>query len=102
MLLPYLISLARLLAVPVAVYVILQGQYALAFWIFVAAGISDAVDGFLAKRFNAVTEIGTYLDPLADKVLLVGVYVALNRMDHIATWHAWHRSRPPVTRSPAG
>ena len=53
-LLPNLISLARLLAVPVAVYVILQGQYALAFWIFVAAGVSDAVDGFLAKRFNAV------------------------------------------------
>ncbi len=86
MLLPNLISLARLLAVPVAVYVILQGQYALAFWIFVAAGVSDAVDGFLAKRFDAVTEIGAYLDPLADKVLLVGVYVALNHMGHIATW----------------
>ncbi len=85
-LLPNLISLARLLAVPIAVYVILQGEYALAFWIFVAAGVSDAVDGFLAKRLDAVTEIGTYLDPLADKVLLVGVYVALNRMDHIATW----------------
>ncbi|MCH6587634.1 MAG: CDP-alcohol phosphatidyltransferase family protein, partial [Proteobacteria bacterium] len=84
--LPNLISLARLLAVPVVVYVILQGHYALAFWIFVAAGVSDALDGFLAKRLDAVSEIGAYLDPLADKVLLVGVYVALNHVDHIATW----------------
>ncbi len=85
-LLPNLITLARLLAVPIAVYLVLQGQYQPAFWIFVAAGVSDALDGFLAKRLDAVSEIGAYLDPLADKALLVGIYVALNRMDHIATW----------------
>ncbi len=85
-LLPNFITLARLLAVPVTVYLILQSHYQLAFWIFVAAGVSDALDGFLAKRLDAVSEIGAYLDPLADKALLVGVYLALSRMDHIATW----------------
>ena len=85
-LLPNLITLARLLAVPVTVYLILQGHHAAAFWIFIAAGVSDAVDGVLAKRLNAVSEIGAYLDPLADKALLVGVYIALDRVDHIPTW----------------
>ena len=84
--LPNLITLARLLAVPVTVYLILQGQFAGAFWVFVAAGVSDALDGYLAKRLDAVSEIGAYLDPLADKALLVGVYVGLSRVDHVATW----------------
>ncbi len=83
---PNLITLARILAVPVTVYVILEGFFAAAFWIFVAAGLSDALDGYLAKRLNAVSEIGAYLDPLADKALLVGTYVALAQVDHIATW----------------
>jgi cardiolipin synthase len=85
-LIPNLITLARLLAVPVTVYVILQGYLTAAFWIFVAAGASDALDGYLAKRLNAVSQIGAYLDPLADKALLVGTYVALAQVDQIATW----------------
>ncbi len=85
-LLPNFITLARLMAVPVAVYLILQGHFQAAFWIFVAAGVSDALDGFLAKRLGAVSVIGSYLDPLADKALLVGVYVALGHVDHVATW----------------
>ena len=71
--LPNIITLARLLAVPVTVYLILQGAYGAAFWLFVAAGVSDALDGFLAKRLKLVSEIGAYLDPLADKALLVSV-----------------------------
>lgn len=85
-LVPNLITLARLLAVPVTVYVILEGYLATAFWIFVTAAASDALDGYLAKRWNAVSEIGAYLDPLADKALLVGAYVALAQVDHIAIW----------------
>lgn len=85
-LLPNIITLARLLAVPVTVYLMLQNQYGVAFWLFIAAGLSDAVDGFLAKRLGVVSEIGTYLDPLADKALLVGVYVTLGVMDHVAIW----------------
>lgn len=84
--LPNLISLARLLAVPVMIFLILQDQLLSAFWVFVAAGISDAVDGALAKRFSLVSEIGTYLDPLADKALLVGVFVTLGYVGHVPVW----------------
>jgi cardiolipin synthase len=85
-LLPNIITLARLLAVPVTVYLMLQGFFGAAFWVFIAAGVSDAVDGFLAKRMGAVSEIGAYMDPLADKALLVSVFVTLGYIDHVATW----------------
>ncbi len=84
--LPNLISLARLLAVPFAVYLILQGAYTAAFWLFVAAGLSDAVDGFVAKRFCLQSTLGGWLDPLADKALLVSVYVALGHAGSLPTW----------------
>lgn len=84
--LPNIISIGRLLAVPVAVWLILNGSFGIAFCVFVAAGISDAVDGFLAKRLNAQTELGKVLDPLADKALLVSVYVTLGQAGHIPAW----------------
>lgn len=84
--LPNFISLGRLLAVPLAVWLILSGKFGIAFWVFVAAGVSDAVDGFLAKRMNAQTELGKVLDPLADKTLLVGVYITLGQAEHLPTW----------------
>ena len=75
--LPNIISIARLLSVPLAVWLIVSGLYPAAFWLFVMAGISDAADGFLARLFNAQTPLGAYIDPLADKTLLVGVYITL-------------------------
>jgi cardiolipin synthase len=57
-----------------------------AFILFVGAGISDAVDGYLAKRFNMTSELGAYLDPLADKVLIVSIYVALGIAGTIPRW----------------
>lgn len=84
--LPNLISLARLLAVPVTIYLLLRGDFAPAFWIFVAAGLSDALDGIIAKQFEVTSEVGAYLDPLADKALLVGIYVTLGYLDHVAAW----------------
>jgi cardiolipin synthase (CMP-forming) len=57
-----------------------------AFILFLAAGISDAVDGFLAKRFGMSTELGAYLDPLADKAMLVSIYVALGITEAIPRW----------------
>ncbi len=74
---PNIISLARLIAVPLIVYLILQASYGWAFWIFVLAAVSDALDGYLAMRMNQVSNLGSYLDPIADKSLLVGVYVTL-------------------------
>jgi len=74
---PNLITLARILLVPVVVWVITSGQMRIAFALFLAAGLSDAVDGFLAKNFHMASELGKYLDPLADKALIVSIYVAL-------------------------
>lgn len=84
--LPNLISLARLLAVPVAVWLILTDRFHSSFWLFVGAGISDAFDGFLARRFNLRSLIGAYLDPLADKALLASVYVALGYAGQMPLW----------------
>lgn len=84
--LPNLITLARLLAVPVTVYLLLTETYDAAFWLFIAAGVSDALDGILAKHFDAASEVGAFLDPLADKALLVAVYVTLGYLEHIAVW----------------
>jgi cardiolipin synthase len=74
---PNLISLARIILVPIVVWAITSGEMLVAFALFLAAGISDAVDGFLAKRFHMTSELGAYLDPLADKALIVSIYVAL-------------------------
>src|SRR5258708_20286714 len=84
--LPNLISLGRLLLVPLAISLILDGKYWAAFWVFVVAGISDALDGFIAKRFDRRTRLGALLDPLADKVLLVSVYVTLGIAAQIWAW----------------
>jgi cardiolipin synthase len=83
---PNLITLARILLVPVVVWAITAGEMRIAFVLFVAAGISDAVDGFLAKRFGMKTELGAYLDPLADKAMLVSIYVALGIIEAIPRW----------------
>jgi cardiolipin synthase (CMP-forming) len=74
---PNLITLGRIILVPVVVWAITSGEMLPAFALFLAAGISDAVDGFLAKRFHMASELGAYLDPLADKALIVSIYVAL-------------------------
>jgi cardiolipin synthase len=81
-----LITLARLIAVPVVIWAILTEEMALAFWIFVAAGISDAVDGFIARHFHEQTKLGSYLDPLADKALLVSVYIACGHEHYLPYW----------------
>ena len=83
---PNMITLGRLLAVPVMVWLILNDFIFAAFWLFVAAGISDAIDGFLAKRWNQVTEFGAYLDPLADKALLASVFITLGVQGHLESW----------------
>ncbi len=74
---PNLITLGRILLVPIVVWAITLGEMRIAFALFLAAGISDAVDGFLAKRFHMKSELGAYLDPLADKALIVSIYVSL-------------------------
>jgi cardiolipin synthase (CMP-forming) len=84
--LPNLISLGRLLLVPLAISLILEGDFWIAFWIFVIAGVSDALDGFIAKKFDRRTRLGALLDPLADKALLVSVYVSLGVAGQLWAW----------------
>ena len=84
--LPNLITIARILLVPVIVWAIGSGEMLFAFILFLAAGISDAVDGFLAKRFGMTSQIGSYLDPLADKALIVSLYVALGIVEALPRW----------------
>ena len=84
--LPNLITLARLLAVPVTVHLLLIGSYDAAFWLFIAAGVSDALDGIIAKHFKVESQVGAFLDPLADKALLVAVYITLGYLEHLAVW----------------
>src|ERR1700730_15304945 len=84
--LPHLITLRRVLSVALAVWVIIEGRYGVACWIFVGAGISDALDGYIAKRFDRRTRLGALLDPIADKALLVGVYVTLGIAGQLPHW----------------
>jgi cardiolipin synthase len=83
---PNIITLGRILLVPIIVWAIASSEMEIAFAIFVVAGVSDAVDGFLAKRFNMTSELGALLDPLADKALLVSIYVALGIWGAIPRW----------------
>ncbi len=83
---PNLITLGRILLVPIVVWAISSGAMWIAFVLFLAAGVSDAVDGFLAKRFGMTSELGSYLDPLADKALIVSIYVALGINGVIPGW----------------
>jgi cardiolipin synthase len=83
---PNLITLGRILLVPIVVWAIASGTMWIAFVLFVAAGVSDAVDGYLAKRFNMTTELGAYLDPLADKALIVSIYLSLGINGDIPRW----------------
>ena len=83
---PNAISFARILAVPLGVWLILSESMEAAFWVFLIAAISDGVDGFIAKRFNMVTKFGSYLDPIADKALLVSIYLALGAGGYIPVW----------------
>jgi cardiolipin synthase len=84
--LPNYISLARLLSVPIGIWFILNGDLTSAFWLFLAAGVSDAVDGFIAKHFDSRSELGALLDPIADKALIVSMVVTLGLAGYLPNW----------------
>ncbi|WP_319843397.1 CDP-alcohol phosphatidyltransferase family protein [Terrihabitans rhizophilus] len=85
---PTMITIARLFAVPLVVWLMLSGYGHAAFVVFLAAGISDAIDGYLARVWDQRTELGAYLDPIADKALLVSIYVTLAVGGDIPVWLA--------------
>ena len=86
MTIPNLISIARLFAVPVMIWAMIGGNWPLAFATFVVAGISDAVDGAIARHFDQQSTLGLYLDPIADKALLSTVFIGLGVLGRLPDW----------------
>ncbi len=84
--LPNLLTAARLLAAPLVAGCIVHEAHGLALALLVVAGFTDALDGYLARRFGWSTQLGAYLDPIADKALLVTVYIALGMAGLIPPW----------------
>lgn len=87
--LPNIISMVRILLVAPTMYFLWQQQYQLALIVFLIAGISDGLDGFLARHFGWQTRLGTYLDPIGDKLLLTGCYLILGMLKIIPPWLVW-------------
>jgi cardiolipin synthase len=79
--------LRMLLVVPIA-WLLNAGEYKLTLWVFAFAGLTDGLDGLLAKRFGWTSELGKILDPLADKILLVSVFVTLAALGIVPVWLA--------------
>jgi cardiolipin synthase (CMP-forming) len=75
--LPNFITLLRLAALPFFLFAIAEGRFGIALVIFVLAGISDGIDGYLARRFDMRSALGAYLDPIADKLLMMSSYLFL-------------------------
>ena len=83
---PNTLTLVRIILVPLVVWLIITHEILAAFVLFLMAGLSDAADGYLAKRYGWHTELGAYLDPIADKALLVSIYVTLGFAGHLPAW----------------
>ncbi len=85
---PNAITILRMMLVPVLVYFVLHGEYGAALWVLLIAGISDALDGAIARRFNLRTDLGALLDPLADKALIMASVLALAWKGLLPWWLA--------------
>src|SRR5712664_3457514 len=81
-----LLTVARLLLAPFIFVAIVNGRHSSALVLFACAAFTDGIDGILARRFGQITPLGAFLDPVADKVLLSGVYVSLAIVGSIPWW----------------
>jgi cardiolipin synthase len=86
--LPNLITTLRLAAAPTTAGLLVAGHFNAAFGLFAFAGLSDAADGFLAKRLNLSSRLGRFLDPAADKALMLAAFVTLAILDDVPVWLA--------------
>ena len=87
--LPNIISILRIILVLPVVWALLNNHFLLALILFTIAGISDALDGFLAKHFHWESRLGSILDPLADKLLLIASFASLTWLGLIPVWLFW-------------
>jgi phosphatidylglycerophosphate synthase len=92
---PNMICVVRMFLVAPIVWSLLEGRYGLALGLILVAGFSDALDGFLARRFDWRTRLGGLLDPAADKLLMFAAYVTLAWIGLFTISHAW-RGQPPM------
>jgi len=83
---PNLLTLLRIIMVPVIVILLIQGSFLKALIVFIAASLTDALDGFLARVLHQQTILGSYLDPIADKALLTSSFVTLSVLHIIPGW----------------
>lgn len=84
--LPNLVTIARMVLVPAFIMLVVSNHPGWALGVFAAAGISDALDGFVARRFGQGSELGAFLDPVADKLLMTAALVVLSLPDHPASF----------------
>ena len=84
--LPNILSLIRLIFVPITVWLLLEELYDFTFFIFIFCCLTDGLDGYIAKRFKLETNLGRILDPIADKALLMSVFLALGFEGFMESW----------------
>ena len=84
--LPNILSLIRLIFVPITVWLLLEERYEFTFFIFIFCCLTDGLDGYIAKRFKLETNLGRILDPIADKALLMSVFLALGFEGFMESW----------------
>ena len=85
---PNILTLIRILLTPVLVILLLRSMFHLALLVFFVAALSDGLDGLIARLFNQRTKLGAYLDPAADKLLLISAFVSLAVLSVIPGWLA--------------
>ena len=83
---PNMLTLTRIILVPVFIVALFQGYCKVSLCIFLFAGVTDALDGFIARRFNMCTRLGAVLDPLADKLLVVSSMLAFGWLGRLPIW----------------
>lgn len=83
---PNLLTICRILLVPIFINLLIYGYYLSALLIFLLAGLTDSLDGFIARTSNKKTALGTYLDPMADKLLLAAGFITLTKLHFIPVW----------------
>ncbi len=84
--LPNAFTFLRVALLPVILWAILEQRFALAFWLLIAGGISDFLDGYLARLLKQTSTLGLYLDPIADKLLLSSSFLVLSMADEQIPW----------------
>lgn len=86
--LPNSLTVLRILLIPFFIEFLISGQYQWALWTLLAAGVTDVLDGAIARGMNQRTKLGVYLDPLADKLFVIAAFVTLSALHFVPGWAA--------------